>query len=248
MRVLLIGTIILSFLASCSLREDNELLRQQNEQLQADLENSRKMAQTLEDIGVLLDSIDDSRNMLQMDLELGTSYQDFTLRIEEIHEYVKITEQRIDELERTLGEAVDVNSIYISSMKRLKMELGEKSEQIGKLQKMVDDYAEENETLLTLIDLQDAEIEDKGIELEVKRIELSFLEIRIEELMVQSQMTKADSYYARAQAVEEAARRTKLAPRKKKETLKEARDLYQQAFDLGKTEALAKIKELQGKI
>ena len=129
-------------------------------------------------------------------------------------------------MERTLGEAVDANSIYISSMKRLKAELREKSEQIQELQQMVDDYADENVALLNLIDLQDAEIEDKAVELEAKREELDYLEVRIEELMVQSKMTKADAYYARAQAVEEAARRTKLAPKKKKETLTEALYLY----------------------
>ncbi len=170
------------------------------------------------------------------------------MRIEEIHEYVKATERRIEELENTLGEAVDANSVYVSSVRRLKTELDEKSREIRELQKMVDDYASENETLLDLIDLQDAEIEDKEIELETKREELAYLELHIEELIVQSQMTRADAYYARGQAVEEAARRTKLAPKRKKETLKEALDLYQQAFDLGKAEAEVKISELQGKI
>ena len=83
---------------SCSLREENEQLKLQNEELQADLENSLIMSRTLEDIGILLDSIDESRNMLRLDLETGTSYRDFTLRMEEINDYVKITENRIAEL------------------------------------------------------------------------------------------------------------------------------------------------------
>lgn len=244
---LLTGAIILSLLGSCSLQEENEQLKQQNEQLVADLENSRKMAQTLEEVGVLLDSIDESRNMLRLDLEMGTSYEEFTLRVEGILDDVRTTEKRIAELERTLGEAADANNAYISSIKRLKLELGEKSKQIEELQKMVDDYAEENVALMNLIDLQDAEIEDKSVELEAKREELAYLEMRIEELMIQSQMTKADAYYARAQAVEEAARRTKLAPKKKKETLDEALYMYRQAYDLGKTEAQDRIKELEGK-
>ena len=233
---------------SCSLREENEQLKLQNEELQGDLENSLIMSRTLEDIGILLDSIDESRNMLRLDLETGTSYRDFTLRMEEINDYVKITENRIAELERSMGEAADANSVYISSMRRLKQELERKSRQLEELQQMVADYADENEALMNLVDLQDAEIEDKQYELEVKREELNFLEIRIEELMIRSQMTRADAYFARAQAVEEAARRTRLAPKKKKETLGEALELYQKAFDEGKTEAEAKIKELQARI
>jgi hypothetical protein len=77
---------------------------------------------------------------------------------------------------------------------------------------------------------------------------LALIEAKIQELMIQSKMSEADAYYARAQAVEEAANRTKLAPRKKKETLKEAVELYKKALSMGKTEAQAKIDELEPKI
>ena len=66
--------------------------------------------------------------------------------------------------------------------------------------------------------------------------------------MIQSKVSEGDAYYMRAQAIETAANRTRLAPRKKKETMKEALELYKKALSLGKSEAQAKIDQLEKRL
>ena len=133
-------------------------------------------------------------------------------------------------------------------MKKLKADLEQKNNQIALLQQKVDELGNQNENMKITIDMQEAELNDKQTQIETKTQELALIEAKIQELMIQSKMSEADSYFARAQAVEEAANRTKLAPRKKKDTLKEALELYKKAQSLGKTEAQAKIDELEKRV
>jgi len=248
MKKILIGITSTVLLFSCSLKEDNERMKVEIEQLRSELENSQLMAQTLEEIGGLLDSIDENRQMLRLNMELGTTYQDYTNRMEELNEYVSQTEGRINELESQLQQGSDVNNALSISLKRLKKELAGKSQEIARLNEQVEKYRQENKTLLTTVSLQDAEIQDKAAEIEIKRQELELIENRIQEVLTKSKMDEADAYFARAEAIEEAARRTKLAPRKKKETLKEALELYKKAASMGREDATAKITELEKKI
>ena len=116
------------------------------------------------------------------------------------------------------------------------------------MQARVEELKSENQNLITTVGLQEAELNDKEAQIMAKTQELAIIEAKIQEMWVQSKMSEADSYFARAQAVEEAANRTKLAPRKKKDTLKEALELYKKSLSLGKTEAQAKIDELEKKV
>ena len=77
---------------------------------------------------------------------------------------------------------------------------------------------------------------------------MALIEARVQELMIQSKVSEAEAYFTRAQAIEKAADRTKLAPRKRKETIREAIDLYKKALSMGKTEAEAKITELESRL
>jgi len=248
MKKILLGIASTILLFSCSLKEDNERMKVEIEQLRSELETSQLMAQTLEEIGGLLDSIDENRQMLRLNMELGTTYQDYTNRMEELNEYVSQTEGRINELESQLQQGSDVNNALSIGLKRLKKELAKKSQEIARLNEQVEKYRQENKTLLTTVSLQDAEIQDKAAEIENKRLELELIENRIQEVLTKSKMDEADAYFARAEAIEEAARRTKLAPRKKKETLKEALELYKKAATMGREDATAKITELEKKI
>ncbi len=94
------------------------------------------------------------------------------------------------------------------------------------MQEQVDKYRNENQNLVSTVNMQEAELTDKQSQIDAKTQELALIEARVQELMIQSKMTEADAYFARAQAVEEAANRTKLAPKKKKETYREAIELY----------------------
>jgi chromosome segregation ATPase len=177
----------------------------------------------------------------------GTTYEDYTSRMQELNRYVKETERKIDDLEQALQKSQGAASTYAKQIKKLKADLDARNKEIVVLQETVEKYRNENQNLVNLAEMQSAEIADKDIQIQTKEQELALIEARIQELMIQSKMTEADAYYARAEAVEEAANRTKLAPKKKKETLLEALELYKKSLSLGKQEAQAKITELENK-
>ncbi len=235
-------------LFSCGLKDENEQLKMQKEDLEAELARAQAGVSTLEQIGVLMDSIDGMRNAIQLDLEAGTSYQDYLKRMEELTKYVSETEAKLNGLEGQFSEASEKNKAYVSTISRLKKDLSAKTKEIQQLQEMVEGYKIENDQLLTMVELQEAELQSKEELIEQKKEELALLDNRMMELMVQSQVSEADAYFARASAVEEAANRTKLAPKKKKETYQEAIDLYKKAMALGNLQAEVKIKELEAKI
>ncbi len=235
-------------LFSCGLKDENEQLKMQNEELEAQLSRAQAGVATLEQIGVLMDSIDEMRDVIQLDLEAGTSYEDYLQQMESLSQYVSETEEKLNNLERQFSQSSEKNSAYISTISRLKKDLSSKTKEIQELQDMVEGYKIENDQLLTMVELQEAEITNKTELIEQKKEELELLENRMVEIMAQAQISEADSYFARASAVEEAANRTKLAPKKKKETYMEAIELYKKAMALGNVDAENKIKELEERI
>ncbi len=240
--------VITSLMASCGLKQENEKMQAKIDSLNTELAFQQQMTVVLENVGVLLDSIDESRNALKVNMEMGTTYDDFSTRLSEINQYVKDSERKIDEMEKSLAKSNSASKAYVATISRLKRELAEKAEQIAQLEATVTQYQTENKELVNLVELQTAELNDKTSQIESKRQELEMLEVRITELLTQSKVSQADSYYMRAQAAEEAARRTQLAPKKKKESYKEALDLYQKAYDLGRTDAKPKIDDLTKRI
>jgi chromosome segregation ATPase len=234
-------------LTACGTKEKEALLYTVDS-LKVELESSQKMASTLMEVGVLMDSIDASRNVLRLDMTEGTSYTDFTSRMSELNRYVKESEKKIDELENALKKSQGSSSTYARQIKKLREDLEARNKEIVALQEQVEKYRNENRNLINLAEMQSAEISEKDIQIRQREQELALIEARIQELLIQSKMSEADAYFARAEAVEEAASRTKLAPKKKKETLQEAVELYKKSLSLGKQEAQARITELEKKL
>src|SRR5688572_2567584 len=234
-------------LAGCDAKE-KEMLKSQVDSLKVELETSQKMAQTLTEVGTLMDSIDASRQLLRVNMVEGTTYDDYKSRMRNLNTYVKETQKKIDDLEGSLKSSKSTSNAYSKTIKKLKADLEAKTTEITSLQETVEKYRNENQNLISTVSVQEAELADKSAQIETKTQELALIEARIQELMVQSKMTEADAYYARAAAVEEAANRTRLAPKKKKETYKEAIELYKKALSMGKNEAQDKITELEKKI
>lgn len=235
-----------ALMASCG--GEAERLQTQVDSLRSELQTSQEFVKTLQEVGVLMDSIDANRQLLRVNMVEGTTYDDYTARMKDINNYVKDTQNKIEELEKSLKKSKGVSSSYAATIKKLKADLEEKNAEITRLQEVVANLGNENKNLITTVGLQEAELADKEAQILTKQQELALIEARIQELMINSKMSEADSYYARAQAVEEAANRTKLAPRKKKDTYKEAIELYKKALSMGKQEAQARITELEKKI
>lgn len=238
---------VAALLAGCDAKE-KEMLKSQVDSLSTALADHERMAQTLTEVGIMMDSIDASRQLLRVNMVEGTTYDDYKARMSDISTYVKDTQSKITELEKSLSSSQSKNSANAKLIKKLKADIETKAAEIAQLQEQVEKFRSENQNLITTVSMQEAELIDKSSQIEAKNQELQLIEARIQELMISSKMSEADATFARAQAVEEAANRTKLAPKKKKETLKEAVELYKKALSLGKTEAEAKIKELEAKL
>ena len=247
LRTLVFVIPVAALIVGCGTKE-RETLQSQVDSLKVELETSQAMAQTLAEVGAMMDSIDASRQLLRVNMVEGTTYSDYSSRMKDINGYVKETQKKIDDLEKSVKTSKANANAFSKTIKKLKADLEAKTKEIAGLQEQVDKYRNENQNLITTVGMQEAELADKASLIETKTQELALIEARVQELMIQSKMTEADAYYARGQAVEEAAARTKLAPRKKKETLREAVELYKKALSLGKTEAQDKITELEKKL
>jgi chromosome segregation ATPase len=238
---------IAALMAGCGAKE-KEVLQTKVDSLTLELETSQQMAQTLTEVGAMMDSIDASRQLLRVNMVEGTTFADYKDRMKDINGYVKDTQKKIDELETNLKNSKSSSNAYAKTIKQLRADLESTTKEIASLQEQVDKYRNENQNLITTVGMQEAELTDKQSQIETKTQELALIEARVQELMIQGKMSEADAYYARAQAVEEAANRTKLAPRKKKETLREAVELYKKALSLGKSEAQDNIAALEKKL
>jgi chromosome segregation ATPase len=234
-------------LLACNTQEKAQL-QSQVDSLRVELETSQRMAQTLQDVGILMDSIDANRQLLRVNMVEGTTYDNYTSRMKDLNNYVRETEDKIADLEKQLKKSKGNAAAYASTIKKLKNDLQTKSQEIVLLQEQVEQYRNENQNLSQTIQLQEDELSSKEEQIRAKEEELALIEIRIQELMINSNVSEADAYYARAQAVEETANRTKLAPKKKKASYEEAIQLYKKSLSLGKKEAQARITELEKKI
>ena len=228
-------------LFSCD-KKEREALQAQNDSLRTELEVSNVMAQNLQEIGVLIDSIDASRQVLRTDVVEGTSYADYKSRLQGINSHIQETEAKIAELEKSMKTA---KGNYAITIKRLKADLELSSQQITALQGEVEKMRVENQALATTITQKDSVINDKLETIKMKEQDVATLEAKVVEVNTASKQSQADLYFAQAQALETAAERTKFAPKKKKETQREALELYKLSLSLGKTEAQTRIDELQ---
>jgi hypothetical protein len=241
----ILGLAVVGALFSCKDEKKERALQSQVDSLKTELRESEQTAQTLQEVGVLIDSIDASRQLLRTDMVEGTSYKDYKSRLQDITAYVRETQSKISELEKSAKNS----RVFASTIKKLKADLEARTQQIAALEQEVQKFRSENLTLAKGVYQRDSVINSSNETIKMREESLTALEARVQEMNVQSKNNQADAYFAQAQALEKAASRTKFAPRKKKETKREALELYKMALSLGKTEgkteAETKVKELE---
>ena len=223
-------------------------LQKEVDSLRVEVAMNRQMTETLQEVGMMIDSIDVNRHALRTDLVEGTSYADYTNRMREINTYVATTQAKIEDLEAALKKSKGSQSTYAATIKKLKKDLEARSAELATLTDQVAMYRAKNDTLMTTVELQTAEINDKAEQLAAKQQQITDLEDQVKSVTEQAKFDLADSYYQRALALEEAAKRTHFAPKKKKSTQREALELYKLAANGGKTEANDKIAKLEKEI
>lgn len=235
------------FLTGCNTKEV-ERLRVENDSLRRELQTRYSVVVTMRDIKTLIDSIDISRNALNVNLHEGTTYQDFTDRMKGINDYVIRTENKIDTIEQELKSSKGEAFAYLMLVDALKSELAIRADEVQELERQVINYKNENKGLVNTVKLQESKLVEMRSKIETKQQELLFIEAKVTEMVDNFKVTEAEAFYARGKAVEEAANRTKLAPNKKRETYREALELFKKSLSLGKKEAQENITSLEKKI
>jgi uncharacterized protein (DUF3084 family) len=237
----ILGFAVMIMLWGCGNKEKEQALQTQIDSLQTELQSSQETAQTLQEVGVLIDSIDANRQLLRTDMVEGTSYKNYRERLAGISSYIKETQSKIAELEKSAKQS----RIYAGTIKRLKSDLEARTQQIAMLEQEVQKMRTENSSLSRTVSQRDSIISINTETIRMREENLAALESRVQEMNIQSKNDQANAYFAQALALEKAAQRTKFAPKKKKDTKREALELYKMALSLGKTEAQAKVEELE---
>ncbi len=231
------------------MRREREASRLAVDSLRKELITHQNMANTLLEVGIMLDSIDASRNALRTSMVEGTSHTAYTERLQEINRHVKNTQRKVESLEKALKQSRNsANASYKAALNKLRGELDLRNEELKALQERVAAYKLENEQLTSTVSNQQTELNERLNQLMAKQEEAASLDYLVKQLLVQSKIDQGEAYFHRAVAVEETANRTRFAPKKKRQTRAEALELYRLALVCGKTDAQARIDALQKKL
>lgn len=242
-RKVIFGLPLIALFFSCENKEKIRL-QSQVDSLRTELQVSQQTNKELEEVGVLIDSIDASRQLLRADVVEGTSYKDYKNRLVSINNHIKETQSKIAELEKTVKK----NNASLGTIKRLRADLEARTAQITALTEEIEKMRGENASLTRNLTQRDSLITVNSETIKMREQDVANLETKVEETTTTARTTQADLYFAQAQALETAADRTKFAPRKKKETQREALELYKLSLSLGKQEAQQKIDELEKEV
>jgi hypothetical protein len=244
MKKYIFGIAIIVALIGCDSKEKTAL-RNKVDSLNVQLNISKDAEKNLNEVGILIDSIDASRKDLQLKMVEGTSYADYVARLKNINAYVKQTEVKLAQLEKSKKDGSKASN---SAIRRLKADLAKRSEEIVELQLKLAKEHDQNVILWTKLNSKDSLLSIKDEVIKLNERDIVSLEKLFNDTQADTKTVVANLYFAQAKALETAADRTHFAPRKKKETRREALELYRLALSLGNTEAQGKIDELEKKL
>lgn len=230
-----------ALMMSCDSKERAQL-QHRVDSLSAELQASKQVEATMAEVGVLIDSIDANRQALRAEMVEGTSYTDYIKRLKDINQHITDTKNKVAELEKNVKNTKSSSAV---ALKRLKQDLELRSQELLALQSEIENMRTENKKLAADISAKDSTLTNREEVIKLREQDISSLESLVKDINEQTKVKVANLYYAQAQALETAAQRTKFAPKKKKETKREALELYKLSLSLGKTEAEARIAELE---
>jgi hypothetical protein len=244
MKQYILALAILPLLFSCDTKEKTAL-QGKVDSLTIQLTASKKAEAGMNEVGILIDSIDASRKSLQLKMVEGSSYADYVSRLQAINMYVVETELKLAALEKSTANSSKESA---ASVRRLKADLAKRSEEIVELQKQIATLRDENLAVWAKVNHKDSLLSMKDQVIKVNESDIVSLERLVNDTQAENKIAVANLYYDQAQALEMAANRTQFAPRKKKEARREALELYRLSLSLGKVEAQARIVDLEKKL
>jgi uncharacterized membrane-anchored protein YhcB (DUF1043 family) len=244
MKKYILGLVIIVTLFSCDSKEKADLQRKVDS-LSVQLTASREVEKSMNDVGILIDSIDASRQSLQLRMSEGNNYADYVSRLNDINLYVKQTETKLEALEKSNRNN---SKSYASGIRRMKADLEKRSAEIVELQLQVVKLRDENLAVWATVNEKDSILAMKDQMIRLDESDIAALEKLFNDTQAENKITVANLYYAQAAALEKAADRTQFAPRKKKEARREALELYRLSLSMGNPDAQLRIADLEKKL
>ncbi|MBL7856475.1 MAG: hypothetical protein JNM57_02210 [Cyclobacteriaceae bacterium] len=245
MKRYMLGVVVLVMFFGCDTKEKERMsLQKKVDSLSVELTASKQVEANLNEVGVLLDSIDASRKSLQIKMTEGSSYADYVTRLKAINTYVQETQTKLTALEKETKNS----KATASSIRRLKADLEKSSAEIVALQLQLGTARDENMKLWAKSNQKDSILSMNDQIIRLKESDIASLEKMVNDTNADNKLAVANLYYKQAEALELAASRTHFAPRKRKETRREALELYKLSHSLGNREALKKVNELEDKL
>lgn len=244
MKKYVVGIAIMVALSACGTKE-KVALQNKVDSLSLELRASKEVEKSMNEVGVLIDSIDASRKALQLQMVEGNNYADYIARLNDINAYVKQTEAKLLALEK---DNRDVSKASASSIRRLKADLEKRSVEIVALQLQIAKLRDENLAAWAKVNQKDSILSIRDQTIQLKESDIATLESQFTQTQAESRTQVANLYYAQGKALEETADRTQFAPRKKKKARIEALELYKLSLSMGNTKAQARIDALEKKL
>lgn len=197
---------------------------------------------TLDEVGILLDSIDVSREELAIDIVEGMTFANYIGRLKRINSHIKDSKLKIESLESALKESKGVSA---RTTKRLKKDIEATSREMVELQIQVAELRQNNDSQFMRLMKKDSIISSKDEIIRLKSESVATLQNVAADIDEQNRIKVADLYFEQAQTLETVADRTQFAPRKKKEARREALELYRMSLSMGNTRAQERIDNLE---
>jgi hypothetical protein len=244
MKQYILGLAVVVALGSCGTKE-KVALQNKVDSLSIELTASRQVEKDMNEVGMLIDSIDASRKSLQMKMIEGNTYGDYINRLKEINIYVKETESKLASLEKS---SANKSKASASNIKRLKADLEKRTLEITDLQLQIVKLRDENLAAWTKLNQKDSVLSVRDQLIVLNQAQIASLEKQFTDTQLENRTRVSNLYFAQAAALEKAANRTQFAPRKKKETRREALELYKLSLSMGNMDAQARIDELEKKL
>jgi hypothetical protein len=247
MKKYILGFAIIVSLFSCDNKE-KAALQGKVDSLNVELTASREVEGKMNEVGILIDSIDASRKSLHVKMTEGGSYSDYVTRLRDINTYVLQTEAKVIELEKLEKSTKGTSKASARAIRGLKADLQRQAAEILSLQAQIAKEHDENMKLWAKVNEKDSILSTRDRVIKIYESDIASLEKLFNDTQSENKTAVSNLYYAQAEALETAADRTKFAPRKKKETRREALELYKLSLSLGNTEAQKRIDELEKKL
>ncbi|MEP1097334.1 MAG: hypothetical protein ABJG78_19615 [Cyclobacteriaceae bacterium] len=222
-------------------KNENKNLSLKIDSLEKAIEANEYIVGLLELSSQYLDSIDDNRKWVTLNLESGVSEDDYIGRMKGLNEYVQKAEWTIGELEKT-------RSAYASQVNRLKKTMEQKDNEIRTLQLSVDQFQEEANLSNGVLSITEDQLRETQLSLEFARRELQSADVEIKGLMAKVRLNEAEIYYAQGEGMEAVAKKIIFAPKRKRRSLEDALYAYTTAHEMGYVPAKSKMEALEKKL